>query len=157
MSLGDLSFELPHFLELLARLGVAFALALPIGFERERSTRSAGLRTFPLVAVASCGYTLLAVQLPGTTPDAHSRVLQGLLTGIGFIGGGAILKSEHRVRGTATAAVIWVTGAIGAAAGYGRIETALVLTVMALVALRGLGAVEERHWGGHDEARSDES
>ena len=157
MPLGELSFDLPHFLELLVRLGVAFVLALPIGWERERSTRSAGLRTFPLVAVASCGYTLLAVQLPGIGADAHSRVLQGLLTGIGFIGGGAILKSEQQVRGTATAAVIWVTGAIGAAAGYGRMETALLLTMFALVALRGLGTVERRLGRGHERESSDRS
>ena len=144
-------------LEYLVQLVGAFLLAVPIGWERERTSRSAGLRTFPLVAVASCGYTLIAVQLPGDAADAHSRVLQGLLTGIGFIGGGAILKSEHQVRGTATAAGIWVTGAIGAAAGYGRLETALLLSLIALVALRGLGAVEQRILRDHERDESDKS
>jgi len=157
MVLGDTSFDLAHLADVLLRLALALLLALPIGWERERSTRSAGLRTFPLVAVASCGYTILALQLPGDAADAHSRVLQGLLTGIGFIGGGAILKSEHQVRGTATAAVIWVTGAIGAAVGYGRIETALLLSLCSLAVLSGLGAVERRGKRSHDGDRSDES
>jgi len=157
MPLDQLDFDLVRLTEVLTRLAIAFVLAIPIGWERERSTRSAGLRTFPLVAVASCGYTLIAVQLPGDAADAHSRVLQGLLTGIGFIGGGAILKSEHQVRGTATAAGIWVTGAIGAAAGYGRLETALLLSLIALVALRGLGAVEQRILRDHERDESDKS
>jgi len=157
MPLDQLGFDLLRLVEVLTRLAIAFVLAIPIGWERERSTRSAGLRTFPLVAVASCGYTLIAVQLPGDAADAHSRVLQGLLTGIGFIGGGAILKSEHQVRGTATAAGIWVTGAIGAAAGYGRLETALLLSLIALVALRGLGAVEQRILRDHERDESDKS
>jgi len=157
MPLDQLDFDLLRLTEVLTRLAIAFVLAIPIGWERERSTRSAGLRTFPLVAVASCGYTLIAVQLPGDAADAHSRVLQGLLTGIGFIGGGAILKSEHQVRGTATAAGIWVTGAIGAAAGYGRLETALLLSLIALVALRGLGAVEQRILRDHERDESDKS
>ena len=157
MPLDQLDFDLLRLTEVLTRLAIAFVLAIPIGWERERSTRSAGLRTFPLVAVASCGYTLIAVQLPGDAADAHSRVLQGLLTGIGFIGGGAILKSEHQVRGTATAAGIWVTGAIGAAAGYGRVETALLLSLIALFVLRGLGAVEQRILRGHERDESDKS
>ena len=157
MVLGDTSFDLAHLADVLLRLVLALLLALPIGWERETSTRSAGLRTFPLVAVASCGYTILALQLPGDAADAHSRVLQGLLTGIGFIGGGAILKSEHQVRGTATAAVIWVTGAIGAAVGYGRIETALLLSLSALVVLRGLGAVERRILRSRGSDESDQS
>src|SRR5688500_4486343 len=157
MPLDQLDFDLLRLTEVLARLAIAFVLAIPIGWERERSTRSAGLRTCPLVAVASCGYTLIAVQLPGDAADAHSRVLQGLLTGIGFIGGGAILKSEHQVRGTATAAGIWVTGAIGAAAGYGRLETALLLSLIALFVLRGLGAVEQRILRDHERDESDKS
>jgi putative Mg2+ transporter-C (MgtC) family protein len=157
MPLDHLDFDLTRLWEALVRLTIALVLALPIGWERERRTRSAGLRTFPLVAAASCGYTLIAVQLPGDAADAHSRVLQGLLTGIGFIGGGAILKSEHQVRGTATAAGIWVTGAIGAAAGYGHIEIALLLSLIALVVLRGLGAVEQRILRGHERDESDKS
>jgi putative Mg2+ transporter-C (MgtC) family protein len=98
----------------LVSVAAAYALALPIGWEQERHERSAGLRTFPRVAVASCGYVLVAESLfAGGGGEAHSRVLQGLITGIGFIGGGAILKDGGTVRGTATAASIWNTGAVG--------------------------------------------
>src|SRR5262245_46763103 len=106
----------------------AFALALPIGWERERDDRSAGLRTFPLVAVASCGYVLVAESVFGAAGPDHSRLLQGLITGIGFIGGGAILKSAGTVRGTATAASVWNTGAVGAAVAYGAYEIAVILS-----------------------------
>jgi putative Mg2+ transporter-C (MgtC) family protein len=135
--------ELPHVD--LARLGaslapiaVAFVLALPLGWERERAERSAGLRTFPLVAMASCGYILIASTALGDHPEGQARVIQGLMTGIGFIGGGAILKGDGTVRGTATAASIWNTGAIGAAAAFDRYDIAIVLSVTNLVALRWL-------------------
>ena len=88
---------------------VAYVLALPVAWDSEKEVRSAGLRTFPLVAVASCGYALVASIL-GTGADSLSRIIQGLITGIGFIGGGAILKDRGSVHGTATAASIWNTG-----------------------------------------------
>ncbi|MEG6551649.1 MgtC/SapB family protein, partial [Desulfocurvibacter africanus] len=84
----------------LAKLAMSYLLAFPIAWERERDARSAGLRTFPLVAVASCGYMLTGISaLAGA--DAQSRVFYGIITGIGFIGGGAILKHSGSVRGTA--------------------------------------------------------
>src|SRR5438477_9190504 len=89
------------------RIGLAFVLALPIGLEREREEHGVGIRTFPLVAMASCGFVLLGVTLDPHDPSARSRIIQGLLAGIGFIGGGAILKSNGSVHGTATAASIW--------------------------------------------------
>jgi putative Mg2+ transporter-C (MgtC) family protein len=122
----------------LALIAVAFALALPVGWEREQSDRSAGLRTFPLVAMASCGYILIASRVLAGHPEGTARVIEGLMTGIGFIGGGAILKSEGVVRGTATAASVWNTGAIGAAVAFGRFEIAIVLTVINFAALRWL-------------------
>lgn len=76
----------------LAKIGVALLLTLPVAWERERSTRIMGLRTFPLVAVASCGYVLIAVAVVGSSADGQARIIQGLMSGIGFIGGGAILK-----------------------------------------------------------------
>jgi len=114
---------------------VAYALALPIGWEREKGDRSAGLRTFPLVAVASCGYVLVAETVLGGG-EGHDRVIQGLMTGIGFIGGGAILKQGGTVRGTATAASVWNTGAVGAAVAYGRYEIAVLLSVINFLTLR---------------------
>lgn len=75
----------------LIHLGMAYLLALPMAYDREHSHNGAGLRTFPLVAVASCGYALIAMSvLEGA--EAQSKMLQGIITGIGFIGGGAILK-----------------------------------------------------------------
>ncbi len=122
---------LPH----LAALAGAYALAFPIGWNREREARSAGLRTFPLVAVASCGFVQATESLVHGSPEATSRIIEGLITGMGFIGGGAILKVKESVRGTATAASLWVTGAIGIAVGLGSIDVALVLTIMAFVTL----------------------
>lgn len=130
----DLQWHL--YLSHLADMAVAFCLALPTGWERERGARSAGLRTFPLVAVASCGFVIIGVDIGGDNPDALARVLYGLMTGIGFIGGGAILKSDGDVHGTATAASIWNTGAIGAAVGFGRYEVAIALALLNFLILR---------------------
>ncbi|WP_300975431.1 MgtC/SapB family protein [Sphingomonas sp. LHG3406-1] len=129
---GTDRFDLwPH----LASLLLAYVLALPIGWNREREERSAGLRTFPLVAVAACGFFQAAETMVGDSPEATARVIEGLITGMGFIGGGAILKVRDSVKGTATAASLWVTGAIGLAVGLGAIDVAVVLTVMAFITL----------------------
>lgn len=136
----------------LLRILVAFGLAFPLGWERGMGRASAGFRTFPVVAMASCGYALLAKSLPGA--DAHSltRLIQGLVAGIGFIGGGAILKQRGQVRGLVTAASIWNTGAIGVAVGLERTEIAVVLTLMNVATLVLLSPLTERHHVG-DAAR----
>ena len=131
----SLSFDLSVLFSVAWRMGAAVLLALPIAWERERSTRSLGLRTFPLVSLASCGYVLLASSVIGSGEDAQARIIQGLMTGIGFIGGGAILKQDEKVSGTATAASIWATGALGAAVGYGRFEIAVLLSLITLLML----------------------
>src|SRR4051812_14178379 len=92
--------------------GLAFVLGLPTGWWREKEGHAVGIRTFPIVGIASCGY-LLAMGNAAATD--LSRVLQGLMAGIGFVGGGAIVKEGLSVHGTAAAASIWNTGAIGAA------------------------------------------
>jgi putative Mg2+ transporter-C (MgtC) family protein len=122
---------LPHVLA----LAVAYALAIPIGWNREQEERSAGLRTFPLVAVATCGFVQAAEHLTAQSPEAMARIMEGLITGMGFIGGGAILRQENSVKGTATAASLWVTGAIGAAVGLGSYDVALVLAGATIVTL----------------------
>ncbi len=122
---------LPH----LAALLLAYVLALPIGWNREREERSAGIRTFPLVAVASCGFLQASEGIIGDNPEATARVVEGLITGMGFIGGGAILKVKDSVKGTATAASLWVTGAIGLSVGLGAIDVAVMLTVLAFFTL----------------------
>ncbi len=117
-------------------VAIAYLLTASIGWEREREARSAGVRTFPIVGMASCGYLLLL----GNQPDAaaQSRLLQGLITGIGFIGGGAILKEGATVRGTATAASVWNAGVIGAAVAMNHYGIAVTLAVLNLFTLRAL-------------------
>lgn len=122
-------------LEHLLLLAIAYALALPIGWNRERAERSAGLRTFPLVAVATCGFVQAAEAIAAGNAEAMARIMEGLITGMGFIGGGAILRQEESVKGTATAASLWVTGAIGTAVGLGAIDVALVLAVFTVATL----------------------
>ena len=122
---------LPH----LAALLIAYLLAFPIGWNREQEERSAGLRTFPLVAVATCGFIQAAEGIEGITPEAMARVMEGLITGMGFIGGGAILRREDSVKGTATAASLWITGAIGVAVGLGSYDVAVLLSLATVVTL----------------------
>jgi putative Mg2+ transporter-C (MgtC) family protein len=110
-------------------------LALPIGWNREKEERSAGLRTFPLVAIASCGVIQAAESLTAGSPEAMARIVEGLITGMGFIGGGAILRLKDSVKGTATAASLWVTGAIGASVGLGSYDVALMLSAVTLMTL----------------------
>lgn len=116
---------------------IAFCIALPIGWNREKETRSMGLRTFPLVALASCGYMLLGTMMMGdeASADSIARLLTGLMTGIGFIGGGAILKDGGSVHGTATAAAIWSTGAVGAAVAFQHYEIAITLALISFMIL----------------------
>lgn len=127
----------------LLSVGLAYILAMPVAWEREQNARSAGLRTFPLVAVASCGYLLLARSIFGGESDNAARIVQGLMTGIGFIGGGAILKHGISVRGMATAASIWNTGAIGAAVAFRRYEIAIILSLINFLTLRLLTKLKE--------------
>lgn len=134
------------------RVGIAFLLAVPIGWERYHSDRNLGLRTFPIVAIGACGFMLIAKNMPGANAETQARLIQGLLGGIGFIGGGAILKEGGSVKGLATATSIWCTGAIGAAVAFEREEIALVLSLLTFCTLRLLTPVVEKN----DETESDE-
>jgi putative Mg2+ transporter-C (MgtC) family protein len=135
-------FDWHRFFEPVWKLMLTYVLTFPIGYDREREGHAAGIRTFPLVGVASCGY-ILAIANPAD-PASTSRVMQGLVTGIGFVGGGAIVKDGATVHGTATAAGIWATGAIGAAMAMGRWELAIVLCVASLLILKFLSPVKHR-------------
>ena len=131
-NIGGTDFNLwPH----LIALAIAYALAFPIGWNREKEERSAGLRTFPLGAVACCGLVQAAESIAADNPEALARVIEGLITGMGFIGGGAILRKEDSVRGTATAASLWVTGAIGIAVGLAAYDVAVMLTIVTAATL----------------------
>ncbi len=126
------------------RLGLAFLLALPIGWNRERAERTAGVRTFPIVALAACGFVMIGTAIPGSTAESYSRILQGLIVGIGFVGGGAILRDKGGVTGTATAASIWNIGIVGAAVGLSQYHIAVILAAINLVTLKFLTPIKHQ-------------
>lgn len=142
----------------IVRLVVAALFGAIIGYEREVTGKSAGLRTHMLVALASALFVLAPLQIQ-MEHDGLSRVIQGLAAGIGFIGGGAILKlsDAREVRGLTTAAGIWLTAAIGVAVGLGRIGLALVSTLLTWIILSVIARVEVRHGGKAARARASES
>lgn len=145
---------LPH----LIALSAAYALAVPIGWNREKEERSAGLRTFPLIAVASAGFVQAVEQLTADDPAAMARVLEGVIAGVGFLGGGAILQQKNSVTGTATAASLWVTGAIGVAAGLGIYDVAVTLTLFTMATLWFLRPLKaEAHEQAGVDARREEA
>ncbi len=121
---------------IVVRLLLAAVLGGALGYERERSGKSAGLRTHMLVAIGSALFVLVPQQA-GVVVGDMSRVIQGIVTGVGFLGAGAIIKhgSEHSVQGLTTAAGVWMTAAIGIACGLGREATAVISTVLALIVL----------------------
>ena len=127
---------MPVVLSHLFDLVLAYVLALPIGWERERAERSAGIRTFPLVGIASCSFILSTESLLVGHPEARARIIEGVITGMGFIGGGAILKTGGAVRGTATAASLWATGAIGIACANNAYDVAVIISLVTLITLR---------------------
>lgn len=117
------------------RLVMAAILGGILGFEREHKGKAAGVRTHMLVALGAALFVLVP-QTSGAESDAMSRVLQGVIAGIGFLGAGTILKNqqadEAHVKGLTTAAGLWMTAAIGVAAGLGKEATALLSTILAL-------------------------
>ncbi len=125
-------------------LSIAYLLAFIIGWNRERESNSAGMRTFPLVAIASCGFVQSAETIIAGNPEATARIVEGVITGIGFIGAGAILKGGAEIRGTATAASIWATGAIGAAVALGSYHVAVTVCLFTAVTLYLLTPLKPR-------------
>src|SRR5918999_1842732 len=103
--------------EILVRIVAAGALGALIGFERRAHHKAIGIAGMVLVAVGSTTFMLLAIQLSQTDPSSISRTLQGMLSGIGFLGGAVIFKSGGDVKGVKAAAAVWITGAIGMAIG----------------------------------------
>lgn len=126
------------------KLLLAYALCFPMAWDREQRNRSLGLRTFPLVAVASCAFVLAGHSVGGLAgdPQAMSRVMQGIITGIGFLGGGAIVKQGVTVRGTATAAAVWLTAALGVAVADGELGVAVLLGAIGFATLRWLSPLK---------------
>lgn len=149
--------DLTHF-EVAGKMVVSLLLSLPMAWNREKTKRAGGIRTFCLVSVTSCGFLLTGLGFLGE-PIGNARLMQGLIGGLGFLGGGAILKSNGSVHGIATAASIWSAGAIGMAVAYGQWEVAVALSLINALTLR-LGtdvkeAVSEN--GESDDNRSGET
>lgn len=126
-----------------AAITVAFALALPIAWERGKGARSSGFRTMPIVAIAACGVVLILDFAPGDM-EARARVVQGVIAGTGFVCGGAILKGKSDVKGLATAATIWNAGAIGLASGFGNFAVAVLLSLVNFFSLLVLDRLDRR-------------
>ena len=125
--------DVPQVTRILLRLTLAALLGGLLGIEREQKGKAAGVRTHMLVAMGSALFVLLSQQA-GMPASDLSRVVQGIIAGIGFLGAGTILKGDDlgKVKGLTTAAGIWLTAAIGVAAGMGRESTAVLSTLLAL-------------------------
>jgi|SRR3712207_5182367 len=125
-----------HLAHVLVRLAAAAMLGAVIGFQRERAGKPAGLRTHMLVTLGTAVF-VLACSSAGMDSDGLSRVIQGIVTGIGFIGAGSILKLDERreVQGLTTAAGVWMTAAVGVAVGLGSLGVAILATLFALAVL----------------------
>lgn len=138
--------------ELAARLGVALLAGAIIGLERQLKRKAAGLRTYMLVSLGAAFFVLIPIQLDAVrqSAEAFSRVMQGIIAGIGFVGGGVILhRSRDRsddtiVKGVTSAAAIWMAAALGTAAGCGLWELALIGAGISLFVLRVLKQLEEQ-------------
>lgn len=127
------------YLEEAAQVSVAFIIGAIIGIEREFRSKPAGFRTMILISVGSCLYTILSRESNTTSPD---RIASNIVTGIGFIGAGVIFKEGISVNGLTTAALIWITAALGMAVGYHNYPIAIVVTSMVVVALFVLEPVQ---------------
>ena len=156
MILDELARSLPTGQEtarVVIRLLAALIAGGVIGLQRESSGKAAGLRTHMLVCAGTTLFVLAAVGV-GMEQDAMSRVVQGLATGIGFLGAGAILKVEsaHQIKGLTTAAGIWMTAAIGVTIGVGQLGTAAIGTALAWVVLGVLIKLDKRIDGSSERA-----
>ncbi len=128
------------YLEEAAQVSVAFLIGSILGLEREFRSKPAGFRTMILISVGSCLYTILSQELGGIS--SSDRIASNIVTGIGFIGAGVIFKEGISVNGLTTAALIWVTAALGMAIGYKNYPLAIVVTLIVVVALFVLEPVQ---------------
>lgn len=137
--------DAPGVFRITVRLLAATLFAAVIGYERESTGKAAGLRTHMLVSLGSAMFVLIASE-SGFAGDGLSRVVQGVAAGIGFIGAGAILKhvQGEEVRGLTTAASLWMTAGLGAAAGMGLLGLSLIAVILAWIILAVLTRIEAR-------------
>ena len=150
--------DLREVTQILVRLLMAAVLGAVLGFEREHKGKSAGVRTHMLVCLGAALF-VLAPSMAGADEQALSRVVQGIVAGIGFLGAGTILKGNGQetshVKGLTTAAGLWMTAAIGTAACVGREATAVISTVLALLVLGSMPLLVEK-LEGEDEGKQEE-
>ena len=134
-----------EFARVIIRLVAAILLGAVVGIQREQAGKPAGLRTHILVALGTALFVIASVG-SGMTSDGVSRVIQGLASGIGFIGAGAILKlsKSREIQGLTTAAGIWMTAAIGVAVGLGALGLAILGTILTWLVLAAIGRMEAR-------------
>jgi putative Mg2+ transporter-C (MgtC) family protein len=127
--------------ELIRRLVTAALLGMALGIEREMRQKDAGLRTNILIAVGAALFTLMSIELAGPEGDP-GRIAAQIVTGIGFLGAGAIMRTDAGVHGLTTAATVWVNAAVGVAAGGGSYHLAFIATGITLAALLVLQPIE---------------
>jgi putative Mg2+ transporter-C (MgtC) family protein len=145
------------FVDMLVRFVVALLLGGALGLDRERLGKPAGLRTHIMVSIGACAFLLLGVELLASvsaqygSPLDPTRVLQGVVGGIGFLGAGTIIHSQGGVEGITTAATVWVAGAVGAGCGMGQFFIVGVLVVLSISALWVLPKFDIKHSIGEDE------
>ena len=128
-------------LELIRRLITAALLGAALGFEREIRQKDAGLRTNILISVGAALFTLMSIEISGPSGDP-GRIAAQIVTGIGFLGAGAIMRTDTGIQGLTTAATVWVNAAVGVAAGGGEYHLAFIATGITLVALLVLQPIE---------------
>ena len=142
----ELTFGLPdrrHFIQVLVRLTASVLIAGIVGYQREASGKAAGLRTHILVSIGSTVFVLGCIGA-GMREDAISRVIQGIVTGIGFIGAGTILKRETDIKGLTTSAGLWTTCAIGVLIGLGELGIAIMAAIATFLVLTVVGRLEHK-------------
>ncbi len=135
------------------RVTIALALGLLIGAEREFRGHPAGLRTMALISAGSCMFTGLGLIPDFTRTVDPTRIAAQIVTGVGFLGAGSILRQGELVRGLTTAASIWVAASLGMAVGFGYYGVAVYVTVIVVIVLLGLKPLEERFFRRRDHRR----
>jgi putative Mg2+ transporter-C (MgtC) family protein len=150
------TFFLPETLDAALRLGSAVAIGGLVGLDRGLRQKPAGLRTHALVSLGAALMTITGIELAPAEPGAVTRVLQGVIAGVGFLGGGVILRdaTDQRVRGLTTAASIWIVAGLGMACGAGHWRTGLLASGFTLVVLMGGRRIEQllaAPWNGPEE------
>lgn len=130
--------------QLLVRLGCALAFGAVLGLERELKGHEAGLRTHLMVTLGACIFALVSIVGADGNPGAdRTRIASQVVVGIGFLGGGTILREGMSEKGLTTAAGLWVTSAVGVAAGFGMVKLTLIATALALIFMAGFDRLEK--------------